>query len=611
GRRYLVRAVPRPAMPREGWEIAQGGTWVVTGGARGITALVARELGRRFGLRLHLIGRSAAPRIDEAWQNLSDADLRQLRITTTREARRSGQDPAAAWAKIEKAREIDRILRAFVADGVRATYHSCDVSDRQALARVLDRIRQIDGPIHGVIHGAGVEAAARFDRKKLETVTATIAAKVDGAAAMMALTRDDPLAYFVAFGSVSGRFGGNGQTDYALASEMLCKLIGRFRRERPACASVAIQWPAWDEVGMAMRPESKVVLKIGGQRFMPPREGVEHLIDELRAGAPESEVLIFDGSGSLDLDGTMPTPAQQGSYRRRHRLVADAPLIDGVYALHEGRGLMAEARFHPTADPFLRDHLFQGVPLLPAVIGLEALAEAAAVLDGGRTVVGLRDVHIANGLRFHSGQPLDARIRASLTDHGVECQLCADFYGQRGKLIDPQRVYLKGVVDLADRPTAVPLPPWDPPPGDQSEMQYGDERRGRDGSPVYHGPAFRCLTHVSLGPDRAWGRILAPPVTDIGGTRASHWSLPAVALDACLVACGVFAKKQLKIRQLPRGFDRLRIVRLPRTGEECTVRVNFRGREDRSMCFDFTLGGDDGTVILDVEGHHCTILSGS
>ncbi len=611
GRRYLVQAVPRPATALEGREIARGGTWVVTGGARGITAIVALELGRRFGLRLHLIGKSVAPRIDEAWQNLSDADVRQLRTATTREARRSGRDPAAAWAEIEKAREIDRILRAFIADGVRATYHSCDVSDRQALARVLDRIRQTDGPIHGVIHGAGVEVAARFDRKKLETVTATIAAKVDGAAAMMALTRDDPLAYFVAFGSISGRFGGNGQTDYALASDMLCKLIGRFRRERPACASVAIHWPAWDEVGMAMRPESKVVLRVAGQRFMPPREGVEHLIDELRAGAPEAEVLIFDGSKSLDLDGTIPTPSQQGAYRRRHSLVADAPLIDGVYALREGRGLMAEARFHPTTDSFLRDHLFHGVPLLPAVIGLEALAEAAAVLDGGRTVVGLRDVQITNGLRFHSGQPQDARIRATLTDRGVECQLCADFYGNHGKLIDPQRVYLKGVVDLADRPSAVPLPPWDPPPGDWSEMQYSDDRQGQDGRSVYHGPAFRCLTHVSLDPDGAWGRILAPSVTDVGGTRASHWSLPAVALDACLVACGVYSMKQLKIRQLPQGFDRLRIARLPRTGEMCTVRVKFRSRQEGGTCFDFTLCGDDGTAILDAEGHHGIILGGS
>src|SRR5260370_19131535 len=116
----------------------------------------------------------------------------------------------------------------------------------------------------------------------------------------MELTRQDPLLYFVAFGSVSGRFGGMGQTDYSLASDLLCKLIQWFRHKRPTCTSVAIHWPPWDDVGMAMRPESKLALEIAGQRRMPPLEGVEHLIDELEAGAPEGEVLILDRPGILD-----------------------------------------------------------------------------------------------------------------------------------------------------------------------------------------------------------------------------------------------------------------------------------------------------------------------
>jgi hypothetical protein len=82
-----------------------------------------------------------------------------------------------------------------------------------------------------------------------------------------------------------------------------------------------------------------------------------------------------------------------------------------------------------------------------------------------------------------------------------------------------------------------------------------------------------------------------------------------MALDACLVACGVFAQKQLKVHQLPQAFDRLRIARLPRTAEVCTVRVNFRGRKDRNTRFDFTLVGDDGAVIVDAEGHQCITLS--
>src|SRR5207245_2111590 len=111
--------------------------------------------------------------------------------------------PSAARRQLEKTVAMDRALRSFAEAGVQATYHSCDVSDRIALAKVLHRIREADGPINGIIHGAGIEAAARFDRKAPKTVSATIAAKVDGAAALMELTAQDPLAYFIGFGSVS------------------------------------------------------------------------------------------------------------------------------------------------------------------------------------------------------------------------------------------------------------------------------------------------------------------------------------------------------------------------------------------------------------------------
>ncbi len=198
-------------------------------------------------------------------------------------ARRAGQNPLEAWRDTEKALEIDSTLRRMTAAGVTATYHSCDVSDRAALARVLARIRQLDGPIEGVLHGAGVGKDTRFDRKERKNVEQCIRAKTDGAAALMELTQDDPLRYFVAFGSISGRFGANGHTDYSLANDMLAKQLDWFRRQRPECAAVAFHWHAWGDVGMATKPETKLALELIDMQFMPAHEGVQHLIAELEA----------------------------------------------------------------------------------------------------------------------------------------------------------------------------------------------------------------------------------------------------------------------------------------------------------------------------------------
>ncbi len=229
GRRYVQVALPAPAKLEPHSAVRPGGTWVVTGGARGITAECAFELGRRFGLKLHLIGRSRLASIDPSWRELDEDGLAKLRTQIMVEARQSGRNISDAWSNTVKAIEIDRNLRRFAEAGVKYTYHACDVADRDALARVLDEVRGADGPIDGIVHGAGIEQACRFEKKTLQGLLLCLGAKVTGALNLMELTRQDPLRHFIGFGSTSGRLGGNGQADYAAASDMLCKLISWYR----------------------------------------------------------------------------------------------------------------------------------------------------------------------------------------------------------------------------------------------------------------------------------------------------------------------------------------------------------------------------------------------
>ncbi len=59
GERHVVRAIARPLDDTPStaarWPLTHGGTWVCTGGARGITAYVVEKLGLKYGLKLHLI----------------------------------------------------------------------------------------------------------------------------------------------------------------------------------------------------------------------------------------------------------------------------------------------------------------------------------------------------------------------------------------------------------------------------------------------------------------------------------------------------------------------------------------------------------------------------
>ncbi len=242
-----------------------------------------------------MIGTSPPPEIDPSWRNLSADKLKSRKAAIVREARQSGQSAPQALQQIEKALEMDYWLQAFASAGVRATYHRCDVSDAEALGRVLDEIRRSDGPIEGILHGAGIDRACRFEKKKREDVLATIEAKVNGAYHLMRLTRNDPVAWFIGYGSISGRLGSNGQTDYALASDMLCKLMAWYRTERPECRAIGFHWHPWEGYGMAAKPEVQAALvRAGAPGPMASTEGLRHLVRELYAGGPRSEVLVTD-----------------------------------------------------------------------------------------------------------------------------------------------------------------------------------------------------------------------------------------------------------------------------------------------------------------------------
>ncbi len=52
----LIRAERQPLEQRPITSIRNGSVWICTGGARGITSYVAKELGIRFQLQLQLLG---------------------------------------------------------------------------------------------------------------------------------------------------------------------------------------------------------------------------------------------------------------------------------------------------------------------------------------------------------------------------------------------------------------------------------------------------------------------------------------------------------------------------------------------------------------------------
>ncbi len=621
GIRHVIRALQRTTEGVATRPVRRGGTWICTGGARGITAFVSEKLASRYGLTLHLLGTAPVPKLDPSWRQLTTEGLRQLRAQVMTQARQLGHNPVKAWQDTEKAIEIDATLLRFAKQGINAHYHSCDVSNRHELQKVLAQVRLLSGPITGVLHGAGVGKDARFDRKQKEKVEQCIAAKVDGTLALMDATQSDPIEHFIGFGSISGRFGANGHTDYSLANEMLCKLIAWYQRQRPEVRAIGFHWHAWGDVGMATKPETRLALEMIDMQFMPASEGLHHLLNELESNGSASEVLITDdryyrafypSESIVDLNSARSTESIV-----RTPLLSRAPLDPNVSSQKHPEIYVAEV--DPGRDPFLTEHKLDGVPLMPFVIATEMMLEAGLATLGTRAQV-LRsrlvmcNLEAVQALRFFAPAAKQLRIGTQTTEADrVGCSIYSDFTTRDGKLVEANRIHFRGQVlrdssqwckdsDRDDGPCVrletPPLMPW-------QKVQYP-----RPEESFYVGWPLQRLREFALVSGGLIGRISAPALIELAGNRRDlrGWRLPCSAMDACLFATGILAWQLAPGTALPMRMERLEIGRLPIPGEPCQVHVRALHHGDGQASFDFTLYGVDDDVLLNAKAYRVAWL---
>ena len=477
---------------------------------------------------------------------------------------------------------------------------------------MLAKIREVDGPIEGILHGAGIGRDSRFDRKDMRRVEQCITAKIDGALALMDLTQNDPVKYFVGFGSISGRFGANGHTDYSLANDMLARLVGWYRQQRQDVAAVAFHWHAWGDVGMAIRPETKLALEMIDMQFMPAAEGVDHLINELSAGAPEPEVLITDES-YFRVFNPMETRS-----REQHTSTLPEPIDTRRFPLLAAtvRGPVEstpfEALLNPARDPFLAQHRIDDHPVLPMAIGVELLSEAALRAFGQRSAVRLRNVRAVQALKFFSDDQRTVNVHVADTSGGwALCELTADVLNRDGRLVEADRVYLKGRVELCSdvRPGCEPL-----------SVEELKETNGweavsylPEGAAIYHGPAFQGLRRFRTSGSVARGVVSAPALNELAGSRRriDGWVVPSSCLDACFYLVAMLGFRQLDAGPtLPVSIDFLEVGRLTSPGERCTIEVTFNRRDGRHLWFDFSMVGSNGDAIFTARDYCVSTLQG-
>lgn len=613
GKRLVLRATCQPASRSSEFAPAEGSVWIVHGVLRRNVADAAIRMASQRGLQLHLIGPDPHPQLDDSLLAYSADQHRELQQRIMRQALAEGKSPIEEWKSLQRALELSAVLKACQNAGTAATWHPCDVGNREALRRVLADIRHQDGPVTGIIHARSAPPPRQFAKLSQSSLQQALQDGVAAAVSLMELTADDPVTHFVCLCSPAGRLGAGLRSAESMADELMALAVNRSARKKaPGCSGISLAVP-WMN-GVAESPSASLPEPL----TKPPASGSvasDAFLMGTGSGGHETEILLWPRSeGSQPSLPTLPMlPTEQDCQRSAHRdhCIRVSPLIEHAFPGAAGQGI-ADIHFDPVQDPFLNGHLVEGIPLLPAVAGIESCAQAAFVWSEGRSVQRLRSLQISNGFRMARPEIHLARVVMSGTRSELNCELVGDFYDKQGLLTDPYRQYQTCLLDLSDQLTPVPVPDLGQPPATWTEVPYPNDWRemgAADSGTVYYGPELRTLKQVHHEPQGSWGRMLAPAAGELGGRRpGSRWHTPAALLDGALFLCDLYAAHHLGTRQLPHVIDQIDFGRLPRSGEECLARVIYRGQSGRRLTWDFWILGSDNTVILWTQGFHVVTL---
>lgn len=221
GKRYLPELDLHEVKPATPLELSRDGVHVITGGAGGLGLELALHLAQKGPLNLALLGRSAPPP-RESWAAL---------VTDER--------LGPAIAKIEQMEQLGSTVR----------WLQADVSSEASLSRALTELRQEFGRVRGVFHCAGVAGDGFLIQKERRAFDAVVAPKTRGTWLLEHLTRADEPEVFVLFSSLFALVPAPGQGDYAAANAYLDAFA--WQRQRSGRRTLALNWPAWRETGMA------------------------------------------------------------------------------------------------------------------------------------------------------------------------------------------------------------------------------------------------------------------------------------------------------------------------------------------------------------------------
>jgi len=504
---------------------------LVTGGGKGIAAECAHSLARRTGCALAIVGRSD-PQHDDA---LRDG------------------------------------LARLSAAGVRHAYARADLGDAAQTLRAIDALEAELGLVSGLLHGAGVNepcALSTLERSLLDT---TLAPKLGGLRTLLGRVDASRLRCAIVFGSLIAEIGLPGEAHYGYANEAMTRELERYAAENPSVRCLSVEWSVWSGIGMGDRLGRIEILAAQNITAISPEEGclwLERLLS--RDDMPVRTVVTgrFGSPVTLRADAER---LQIGRFLERTREYT--PDVE----------LVVEAQLSHESDPWLADHIYGGEPIVPGVVGLEAMTQVASALAGTDALPRFDDVRFLLPIVVPAGEKCRVRIAALVREPGrIELAVRASSTDFATDHMSASLSFDCDAIAAGEAPAIARCAPRIP-----ADAFYGDV--------FFHGGRFRRVRdYEALHWNGCRAHIEASDAPLFGGFQPQGLRLG----DACARDAAVHAVQAClpEVDVLPTSVERIEILAPLRAGPVC-LEARERQRDADRYVYDLAIFAGDGSLV--------------
>ncbi len=615
--RYTISLIEQPLAAEDTpLNLTDSSVYLVTGAAGGIGTPILHDLARHLGGVYHLTGRSPLPEATDPHLKLLSGERSVLQQHIARELAAQGQKATPAKIEqqinaLERSAAALKLVEDLRALGCQAHYHAVDVTDAVAMQKLYAQIGQVDV----ILHAAGLDYSHLLDAKPPEEFARVFNTKANGFYHLVRGIHNlpQPPQAVISFTSIAGRFGNAGQTDYAAANDLLCKLTAALRQSHPHIHFLALDWGAWAEVGMASRGSTPTMMERAGIEMLKPEQAVPLVRRELLA-AKQGEVVLAGALGLLarprDRDGGLDLEKANAA------LTSGKPthiMLSHLTGLDLMRGITLEVDLDPAEEPFLKDHALNGIPILPGVMGIEGFSAAATHIAttlgasaNGFRVARLEDIRFLAPFKFYRNQPRRitwyaqvVRQHDGLVAHVTMESVMATSRLRANEIVRhfSGRVYLQPLPGKSGRADRVQPPHW-------------NGGRTVDAEDVYrlyfHGPAFQVLDGVQISGDHVIGRMRSdmPPATS---NRQAMLSAPLM-IELCMQTAGVYEAGATGMLALPSAIGEVTLYSAESRGAPVYAEVSPKPEESGELSFDARVIDGDGQLYLEIKDYRTSPL---